>query len=232
MKNSENFNEIVNFKYQSYCFYSESKFFYFTKRTNSDRLCISSKLSKNILFHAHDANAHNEIHRFYDFLRKSIFMINMKKKITKYVTTCSFYQIWKNLNQKSYEELQFISIFQKFLFEMSLNFVVKLFMIFEKNNAFLTITNLFFKYVELISKIESFSTAIWVERYWKSVYKFWKVLHRIVFDKDSKFTLKFWKELFNKCDVKLNFITRYHCSVNDQRRDLIKLWKSHFVIYW
>jgi hypothetical protein len=112
MKNSQDFNEIVNFKYQSYRLDSESKLLYLTKWTDSDRLCISTKLSKDILFHAHDANAHDEIHRIYDFLRKSIFMINMKKKITKYVTTCSFCQISKNSNQKSYEELQFISIFK------------------------------------------------------------------------------------------------------------------------
>jgi hypothetical protein len=210
MKNLKNFNEIINFKYQSYHFNSESKLLYFTKWTNSDRLCISTKLNKDILFHVHDANAHDEIHQIYNFLRKSIFMTNMKKKIIKYVTTCSFCQISKNSNQKSYEKLQFISISQKFLFEMSLNLIVKLFMIIKKNNAFLMITNRFFKYIKLISKIESFSTAIWVERYWKNAYKFWKILHCIVFDKDLKFTLKFWKKLFNKCDVKLNFITIYH----------------------
>ncbi len=165
MKNSKNFIKIVNFKYQSYRLNSESKFLYFTKWTDSDCLCISTKLNKDILFHAHDVNTHNEIHRIYDFLRRSIFMTNMKKRITKYVTTCSFYQISKNFNQKSYEELQFISIFQKFLFEMSLNFVVKLFMIIKKNNAFLTIIDRFSKYVKLISKTKSFSATIWVKRY-------------------------------------------------------------------
>jgi hypothetical protein len=218
MKNSKNFIEIVNFKYQSYRLNSESKLLYFTKRTNSDRLCISTKLSKDILFHAHDANAHDEIYRIYDFLRKSVFMTDMRKKITEYVTTCSFCQISKNFNQKSYEKLQFISIFQKSLFEMSLNFVVKLLMIIKKNNAFLTMIDRFSKYVKLILKTKNFSTTIWIERYWEFVYKFWEVFHRIVFDKDSKFTSKFWRELFNKCDVKLNFITTYHSSANDQAK--------------
>ncbi len=160
MKNSKNFIEIVNFKYQSYRLNSESKLLYFTKRTNSDRLCISTKLSKDILFHAHDANAHDEIYRIYDFLRKSVFMTDMRKKITEYVTTCSFCQISKNFNQKSYEKLQFISIFQKSLFEMSLNFVVKLLMIIKKNNAFLTMIDRFSKYVKLILKTKNFSTTI------------------------------------------------------------------------
>jgi hypothetical protein len=220
MKNSKKFTEIANFKYQSYRLNSESKLLYLTKRTSSNRLCISTKLSKDILFHAHHANAHDEIHQIYDFLQRSIFMTNMKKKVTEYVTTCSFCQISKNFNQKSYEELQFISIFQKFFFEMSLNFVVKLLMIIKKNNAFLTVIDRFSKYVKLISETKSFSAAIWIERYWEFVYRSWKVFHRIVFDKDSKFTSEFWRKLFNKCDLKMNFITTYHFSANRSSKEI------------
>jgi hypothetical protein len=154
MKNSKNFNEIVTFKYESYRLNSESKLLYLTKRTNSDRLCISAKLNKDILFHAHDANAHDEIHRIYDFLRKSIFMTDMKKKITKYVTTCSFCQISKNSNQKWYEELQFILISQKSLFEMSLNFVVKLLMIIKKKQHIFDNNRSFFKVRQIDIKDE------------------------------------------------------------------------------
>jgi hypothetical protein len=170
MQNSE-FNEDNMIKYQFYRLNLESKLLYFIEITSFDRLCIFEKLSKNILFHAHDRNAHDEIYRIYDFLRRSIFISKMKKRVKKYVTACSFYQIFKNLIQKSYEKLQFISIFQEFFFEMSLNFIVKLFMIIKNNNAFLTITNRFSKYVKLISKIENSSATAWVERYWEFMYK-------------------------------------------------------------
>jgi hypothetical protein len=158
MQNSE-FNENNMIKYQSYRLNLESKFLYFIEITSFDRLCIFEKLSKNILFHAHDRNAHVEIHRIYDFLRRSAFISEMKKRVKKYVTACSSYQIFKDSTQKSYEKLQFISIFQEFLFEMSLNFIVNLLMIIKENNAFLTITNRFSKYVKLISKTENSSTA-------------------------------------------------------------------------
>jgi hypothetical protein len=101
-------------------------------------------------------------------------------------------------------------------------------MIIKKNNAFLTITNRFFKYIKLISKIESFSATIWIERDWKSVYRFWEVFHRIVFNRDSKFTSEFWRKLFNKCDVKLNFITTYHSFVNNQVKRLNQIVKIAF----
>ncbi len=158
MQNSE-FSENNMIKYQSYRLNLESKLLYLIEITNFDRLCIFEKLNKNILFHAHDRNAHDEIHRIYDFLRRSAFISKMRKRVKKYVTACSSCQIFKDSTQKSYEKLQFISISQKFLFEMSLNFIVELFMIIKENNALLTITNRFSKYVKLISKIENSSAA-------------------------------------------------------------------------
>jgi hypothetical protein len=214
MHNSE-FNEDNMIKYQSYRLNFELNLLYFIEITSSDRLCILEKLSKNILFHAHDRNAHDEIHQIYDFLRRSVFISKMKKRVKNYVIACSFYQIFKNSTQKSYEKLQFISIFQEFFFEMSLNFIVELLMIIKENNVFLTITNRFSKYVKLISKIENFSATTWIERYWEFVYRSWEVFYRIIFDKDSKFTSEFWKKLFIKCDVKLSFITTYHSFVDE-----------------
>jgi hypothetical protein len=170
MHNSE-FNENNMIKYQCYRLNFESNLLYLIEITSSDRLCIFEKLSKNILFHVHDRNVHDEIHRIYNFLRRSAFISRMKKRIKKYVTACSSCQIFKDSTQKSYEKLQFISIFQEFFFEMSLNFIVELLMIIKKNNAFLTITNRFSKYVKLISKIENSSAAAWIERYEEFVYK-------------------------------------------------------------
>jgi hypothetical protein len=158
MQNSK-FSENNMIKYQSYRLNFESKLLYLIEITNSDRLCNFEKLSKDILFHVHDRNAHDEIYRIYDFLRRSAFISKMKKRVKKYVIACSSCQIFKDSTQKSYEKLQFISIFQEFFFEMSLNFIIKLLMIIKKNNAFLTITNRFSKYVKLISKIENFSTT-------------------------------------------------------------------------
>jgi hypothetical protein len=109
MQNSK-FNENNMIKYQSYRLNFESKFLYLIEITSFDRLCIFQKLSEDILFHAYDRNAHDEIHRIYDFLRKSTFISKIKKRVKKYVTACSFCQIFKNSTQKSYEKLQFISI--------------------------------------------------------------------------------------------------------------------------
>jgi hypothetical protein len=82
LQNSK-FNEDNMIKYQSYRLNLESNLLYFIEITNSDRLCILEKLSKNILFHAHDRNAHDEIYRIYEFLRRSAFISKMKKRVKK-----------------------------------------------------------------------------------------------------------------------------------------------------
>jgi hypothetical protein len=49
-----------------------------------------------------------------------------------------------------------------------------------------------------------------------------------MFDRNSKFTSEFWRELFNKYDVKLNFITTYHFSANDQTKKFNQIVKIAF----
>ncbi len=44
----------------------------------------------------------------------------------------------------------------------------------------------------------------------------------------QKFTSEFWRKLFNKCDVKLNFITTYHSSANDQAKWFNQIVKIAF----
>ncbi len=84
------------------------------------------------------------------------------------------------------------------------------------NNALLTVTDRFFKYVKLVPGTENSSAKTWAERYWETMYRFWGVPHHIVSDRDPKFTSEFWRELFAKCGVKLNFITTYHPSADGQ----------------
>ncbi len=60
------------------------------------------------------------------------------------------------------------------------------------------------------------------------MYKSWKNFHRVVFDKDSKFTSEFWRKLFVKCDVKLNFITTYYSFVEKQTKKWNQIVKNVF----
>ena len=46
----------------------------------------------------------------------------------------------------------------------------------------------------------------------------WDLSHKLILNKDFKFTFQFWATLFNKCDIKLMMTIAYHSFANDQTK--------------
>ncbi len=196
IKQFENKNKQFTSIYYFYKLNSKRNLLYLMKKFDSNRLFIFAKWRKNLLTYTHDKSAHVDIHRIYDIIKKSAFFSKMRKVIIDCVISCSFCQVFKESIQKSYEKFQLILISSKSLFEMSLNFVIEFFMITQNNNYLMTIIDRFSKYIKLISDIETSIVKNWIWKYWNNVYRFWKVSHRLISDKDSKFISKFWTKLF------------------------------------
>ena len=213
-----NRNEKFNVEWQTYRFDSETKFFYFKNKRNSNRLCIFESCHKRILHYVHDEHAHEEVHRTYNLFIKSVFISKMKMLINDYVISCPTCQLFKSSKQFSYEKLKSISFSNESLTELNLDFIVELSMISNENNAILTITDRFSKYVKAVSEKKTFSVEKWNSFYWKHVFKNWRTPARLINDRDSKFNSDFWKTVFNQCDIKLKMITAYHFSANDQAK--------------
>ena len=154
----KNENDDFRKKFQFYRLNTNIELFYLKNKFESNRLCISQKSQKRLLKYAHDEHAHDEMHRTYDLLLKSVYISKMKKMITKYVTTCFACQLFKSFRQLLYEQLQLIFFSEKFLFELNLNFIVALSMTLNENNAILIVIDRFSKYVKLISSKKIFST--------------------------------------------------------------------------
>ena len=108
----KNENDDFRKKFQFYRLNTNIELFYLKNKFKSNRLCISQKFQKRLLEYAHDEHAHGEVHRTYDLLLKSIYMLKMKKMITKYITTCFACQLFKSFRQLSDEQLKLI-FFQK-----------------------------------------------------------------------------------------------------------------------
>jgi phosphopantetheine adenylyltransferase len=154
IKKTKDDEEEINTQYQSYRMNSNIDFLYLIARSKSNKLCISKNLQKKILKYAHDKHAHEEVHRTYDLLRKSVTMSKIKKLVYKYVTFCSFCQFSKLSRQLSCEELQLIDFSSKLFSKISIDFIVILLVTSEDYNALMTITNRFSKFILLISENE------------------------------------------------------------------------------
>jgi hypothetical protein len=48
---------------------------------------------------------------------------------------------------------------------------------------------------------------------------------KIVSDRGSQFTSRFWKKLHESLDTKLNFSSAYHPQTNGRQRGLTKYWR-------
>ena len=187
----KNENDDFQKKFQYYRLNTNTNLFYLKNKFESNRLCISQKSQKRLLKYAHDEHAHGGVHRTYDLLLKSVYMPKMKKTVIEYVTTCSTCQLFKSFRQLSYEQLQLIFFSKKFLFELSLDFIVALSMTFNENNAILTMTDRFSKYVKLISDKKTLSTEKWKTFYWKFIFKDWNIFTKLISDRNFKFNSDF-----------------------------------------
>ena len=212
----KNENDDFQKKFQYYRLNTNTNLLYLKNKFESNRLCISQKFQKRLLKYAHDEYAHDDVHRTYDLLLKSVYMSKMKKTVIEYVTTCSTCQLVKPFRQLSYEQLQSIFFSKKFLFELNLDFIVILSMTFNENNAILTMTDRFSKYVKLISSKKTLSAEKWKTLYWKFIFKNWNIFTKLINDRNFKFNSNFWRTIFKQCGAALNIITIYHFSTNEQ----------------
>ena len=203
-------------EYQVYRLDPKTNLLYVKNKSDSDRICISEKCQKTLLEYEHDQHAHDEIHRIYELLHRSVFMPKMKKLITEYVTSCFVCQLFKSSRQLFYEELQPIPLSSESLFELSFDFIVTLPVSFQGNNCMLTVTNRFSKYVKVVPKKEIMSVEKWNFLYWKHVFKNWGIPIKLINNRDRKFVSKFWKTIFGQCETFLKMTTAYHSFADGQ----------------
>jgi hypothetical protein len=64
-----------------------------------------------------------------------------------------------------------------------------------------------------------------VERYMARIVSLYGVPKKIVLDRGSQFTSRFWKSFHENMDTKLTFSTAYHPRLMDRLKGLIKHWR-------
>ena len=205
-----------NTVYQSYRLDPDSGLLYMVNKSGPDRMCISKKKTQELLQFAHDNQAHGGIHRTYDRLRLSIYFPKMRKTIQEYIDGCPACQLLKPTRLLSYGQLQSIPSTGEPLEVLSIDFIVALPMTGAEHNCLMTVTDKFSKFVQLLPGKETYTAKDWAERYFDTVYRNWGIPHKIISDRDPKFTSEFWQALFGKCGVKLALTTAYHPSADGQ----------------
>jgi len=100
-------------------------------------------------------------------------------------------------------------------------------------NWMLVVVDRYFKYITFIPAPKEYSAEQAARLFFKHVVKYWGLPRSIVVsDRDTRFTGRFWMELFKLMGSELNFSTSFHPQSDGQTEmvnALLELYWKHYV---
>ena len=190
------------------------------------RFCISWNMKKNVFQIIHDQNHHCEFHRMYVRAIDAVYIKHFAIWFKRYIWYCK--QCLKKQTTKHvlYEQLILIKIMTLFFHTITIDFIVTLSSFESKMNAVFITINKYFKWIIMLSEMTTWSTFQWAVSWFKSFQKKeWNLFQTILFDRNRKFVVAFWKIIFSYLKTVLLFIIVYHFQKNDQLKQINQILK-------
>ncbi|GMJ14825.1 hypothetical protein HRI_005151700 [Hibiscus trionum] len=155
----------------------------------------------------------------------------MRQDIMDYTKTCLICQQDKVDRQKTARLLEPLSVPERPLESISLDFIMSLPKVRDLGAVFVVVDR-FSKHAMFIPAPKYCSVEETTRSVFKHVVKYWGVPQDIVSDRDGRFTGKFWRELFRLLWSKLNLSSSYHPQTDGQIErfnGLLEEYLRHFV---
>jgi IS30 family transposase len=140
----------------------------------------------------------------------------MKRDVTEYVALCDTCQRVKAEHQRPARLLQPLKIPEWKLEEIGMNFIVGLPHTQAGYDSIWVIVDRLTKVTHFIPVKTTYSGAKLAEIYMSGIVCLHGVPKKIVSDRGSQFTFKFWEKLHESMDTKLNFSSAYHPQTDGQ----------------
>ncbi|KAK8590647.1 hypothetical protein V6N13_057538 [Hibiscus sabdariffa] len=203
--------------------------------TRGNRLYIPQfgNLRKHLMKESHDSKwaGHPGIHRTTALLADQYYWPHMGRDVEAYVKTCLVCQQDKVEAGKPMGLLQPLPIPERPWESISMDFIIGL----PKVDDFLSImvvVDRFSKYATFIPASKVCPAEEAARLFLKHVVKYWGVPKTIVSDRDTRFTGRFWTELFKLLGSDLNFSTSFHPQTDGQTERvnaLLEIYLRHYV---
>jgi hypothetical protein len=139
----------------------------------------------------------------------------MKRDLAEYVSLCDTYQRVKAEHQRPVGLLQPLKILEWKWEEIGMDFIVRL-PRSPGNDSIWVIMDWLTKVAHFILVKTTYSGAKLAELYMSQIVCLHGVPKKIVLDRGSQFTSKFWEKLHESMDTKLNFSSAYHPQTDGQ----------------
>jgi hypothetical protein len=153
---------------------------------------------------------HPGYHKTVAAVKSHYFWPSMKREIVEYITNCMECQKVKAENRHPAGLLQPLSIPEWKWEVVTMDFITGLPRTRKQHDSIMVVVDKLTKAAHFIPLKTTHKAADVVDIFLKEVARLHRIPKTIVSDKDSKFTLNFWKGLFKGFGTNLNFSTTYH----------------------
>ena len=146
------------------------------------RSCISVAMKREIFRLTHDENQHSEVHRCYDRIVNTMYILRFSRKIRKYIEHCSTCQLAQTKRHRSYEELMFITFASRSFHIIIIDFIL---VMSDEMNIVMSTTCKHFRRISLIFDKKTYEAKKWTNALLdRLLIADWEIFETIVFVRD------------------------------------------------
>jgi hypothetical protein len=185
-----------------------------------NRICVPDvgDLRKAILREAHDSaySIHPGSTKMYQDLKQMYWWYGMKRDVAAHVALCDTCHRVKAEHQKLAGLLQPLNVPEWKWEEIGMDFIVGLPRTRDGYDSIWVIVDCLTKVAHFIPVRTTYTGAKLAELYMSSIVCLHGVPKKIVSDRGTQFTSRFWEKLHESLDTKLNFSSAYHPQTDGQ----------------
>ena len=183
-----------------------------------DRLCIPTALRPQILKEAHESPlaAHPGYHKMYASLKPNFFWPRMKKDALEFTRQCLVCQKVKAERVKIPGKLQPLDIPEMKWECISMDFITGLPRVAGNFDSIFVVVDKLTKVAHLIPTRTTATATDIAQLFVREIVRLHGIPARIISDRDTKFTSKFWKAMFQSMGTVLNMSSAYHPETDGQ----------------
>jgi hypothetical protein len=178
------------------------------------QICVPNQkhIKELILREAHDSaySIHPGSTNMYKDLKTQYWWYGMKRNVMEYVTLCDTSQRVKEEHQRLAGLPQPLKILEWNWEEIGMDFIVGLPRTQARYDSIWVIVDCLTKIAHFIPVKTTYSDVKLVEHYMSRIMCLHRVPKKIVSDRGSQVTSKFWEKLHESMDTKLNLSSAYH----------------------
>ncbi|WVZ64298.1 LOW QUALITY PROTEIN: hypothetical protein U9M48_013838 [Paspalum notatum var. saurae] len=195
-----------------------------------NRICVPNvdSIRKLILSEAYDTaySVHPGSTKMYYDLKERFWWYGMKRAVAEYVAICNICQRVKAEHQRPAGLLQPLKVPEWKWEEITMDFIVSLPRTQKDYNSIWVVVDRLTKVAHFIPVNTTYSGAKLAELYISRIVYQHGVPKRIISDRGSQFTSRFWEQLHDSLDTKLRFSTAYHPQTDGQTERTNQILKN------